>query len=84
VRPFHYRAARCLLIFASSGIGTALAAQPPGSAEPAASARAPAKRSLPVKKLDAPLHWDRLDPSTVERASKGSVEKAPSFPAERR
>ena len=79
-----YHFARCLLVCAVSGVGASLAAQPAVSAESAASVRAPAKRSLPTRNVDAPLHWDRLDPSTVERASKSGAAKTPSFPAERR
>jgi hypothetical protein len=76
--------ARCLL-FAAALVVTAASATPPvASAEPAASAKAPQKSSLPsTKKADAPLRWDRLDPSTIERRSTNRAPKAPSFPAER-
>jgi len=84
VSPVPHRIARCLLVCALLAAGASFAATPSPPAEPTASAAPPKQRSLPAKKkADAPVRWDRLDPGTIERASKGSAPKAPTFPAER-
>jgi hypothetical protein len=78
------RGSRYLLIGASLCAAAAFAAQPPSSAESAASGKRSGKSAPSKKKGDAPDQWDRVDPGTSERASKGSTQKPPSFPAERR
>jgi len=76
--------ARCLGMCIAFATSAASAVDAAPQAERPASAKPEAKRSLPAaKKGDAPVRWDRLDPSTVERASKAGAPKAPMFPAER-
>ena len=73
---------RYLLVAASVGAAAMLPAQPllPGdSAEPARLD----KGAVPARpQVQAPVRWDRLEPSTIERAAKADVPKAPTFPVE--
>ena len=84
MRTVLLRIARCLLVGASFCAAATFAAQSLSPAESAASAKRSGKGPVPSSKTgDAPVHWDRLDPGTIERASKRGAPKSPSFPAER-
>jgi len=79
-----HRIARCLLVCSALAAGLSFAAPASSSGKPGASAASPKKHSLPAtKKSDTPVRWDRLDPSTIGRASKNRASKSPTFPAER-
>ncbi len=83
MNPGLHRIPRCLLVCAMLAVCWAIAAAPAFPAPSAASGVAPKKHPLPAKKDGASQQWDRLDPGTIERASKSRAPKSPTFPAER-
>lgn len=79
------RFTRCLLASLTFCVTTAIAAQPLTRAASPASTKHSGQGSLPTSsKSNSAVQWNGLDPSVVKRASKGSSQKAPSFPAEHR
>lgn len=74
---------RYLLMAASVGAVVTLSAQAFPAGDAAASAHRSAKGAVPAKpQAQVPVRWDRLEPGTIERATKTDAPKAPSFPAE--
>jgi hypothetical protein len=75
-----------LAFFASASLaaGESQAPASPGAKRLAPSTSAPAAsaRNRPKPSSAKPLHWDAVDPRTVERAAKTPPSR-PGFPAER-